>query len=390
MVIAIIARPDRPAAAGGAGGARGRPPRPVRQQPQADRPGPAQLPRHPRRRSRSAAISTSHRRSDWGVANCLDLAGPDPPPDGAGTTLYNALNFEHGRRQLDQRVRSGGGLHGLDDRPEHLALPLGRPERNGFRPWRSGTRRIPTRSASHPPGMPPIDPATGQPTPVVPVSNYAGSFGDNYAGGPLGTAGLPWETPVGTNPPPGQPRIGYNGYWGTTGDRPAHVRRRQPPRASSTTATGQVVTIASVTDGTSNTIIVGEVLPDQTADTDFWTTTAAPPGRPSRSTGTPTPFPAARPRLHRSVADASAPLGCRYSAAAKGFKSRASRRGQLPVRRRLGQVPQAEHQHGDLLRAWAAATAARSSAPTRMIQAERGVADHDGPATPFPLRSDDE
>ena len=37
-------RPDRPAAAGRAGGPRGRPPRPVHQQPEANRPGDAQLP----------------------------------------------------------------------------------------------------------------------------------------------------------------------------------------------------------------------------------------------------------------------------------------------------------------------------------------------------------
>ena len=48
VVIAIIARPDRPAPAGRAGGPRGGPARPVRQQPEADRPRPAQLPRRAR------------------------------------------------------------------------------------------------------------------------------------------------------------------------------------------------------------------------------------------------------------------------------------------------------------------------------------------------------
>ena len=42
-------RPDRPAAAGRAGGPRGGPAVAVRQQPEADRPGPAQLPRRQRR-----------------------------------------------------------------------------------------------------------------------------------------------------------------------------------------------------------------------------------------------------------------------------------------------------------------------------------------------------
>ena len=48
VVIAIIGVLIAPAAAGRAGGPRGRPPRPVHQQPQADRPGAAQLRGHPR------------------------------------------------------------------------------------------------------------------------------------------------------------------------------------------------------------------------------------------------------------------------------------------------------------------------------------------------------
>jgi prepilin-type N-terminal cleavage/methylation domain-containing protein len=57
-----------------------------------------------------------------------------------------------------------------------------------------------------------IDPSTDQPG-SVPVVNYAGSFGDNYCGGPL-CRGLPWETWPGNNLPPGQPRIGWDGWWG--------------------------------------------------------------------------------------------------------------------------------------------------------------------------------
>ena len=62
-------------------------------------------------------------------------------------------------------------------------------------------------------GSTPIDPKTGQPSPVVAVTNYVGSWGDNYAGGPL-NGGFPWETYPGTNLH-GQARIGYFGYWGT-------------------------------------------------------------------------------------------------------------------------------------------------------------------------------
>src|SRR6516225_2255191 len=61
---------------------------------------------------------------------------------------------------------------------------------------------------------PPPDPATGQPGSVVLVANYAGSFGDNYCAGPL-CNGLPWETYPADDLPPGQPRIGWHGWWGT-------------------------------------------------------------------------------------------------------------------------------------------------------------------------------
>jgi len=69
-----------------------------------------------------------------------------------------------------------------------------------------------------------IDPGTGQSTSWVPVSNYGGSFGDNYCGGVL-CNNLPWETPWNGNPAPGFPRIGWNGYWGTiygTGGTPGN------------------------------------------------------------------------------------------------------------------------------------------------------------------------
>src|SRR5262249_53323851 len=60
---------------------------------------------------------------------------------------------------------------------------------------------------------PPLPPGGG--TQRVPVSNYAGSFGDNYCIGGLTPPGGPWETPIKTTLLPGQPRIGYAGFWGT-------------------------------------------------------------------------------------------------------------------------------------------------------------------------------
>ena len=92
-------------------------------------------------------------------------------------------------------------------------------ERRWTPPGERPQRPIPHRHA------PPINPSTGQSATVIPVSSYAGSFGDNYCIGPLTGRGGPWETPVGTDPPPGVPRLGHLGFWGTNlGDRPSFTR----------------------------------------------------------------------------------------------------------------------------------------------------------------------
>jgi prepilin-type N-terminal cleavage/methylation domain-containing protein/prepilin-type processing-associated H-X9-DG protein len=110
---------------------------------------------------------------------------------------------------------------------------------------------------------------------MVPVSNYLVSFGDNYCIGALTTSAIfPTETPYTLWPtPPGYPRIGWPGYQGTFADINANL----PPTGSPGTlrgmfdvATNQSVTIASVTDGTSNTISAGESLPAQRADNNVW------------------------------------------------------------------------------------------------------------------------
>jgi len=167
-----------------------------------------------------------------------------------------------------------------------------------------------------------IDPTTKAATAWVPVSNYAGSFGDNYCGGVL-CGNLPWETPWNGNPPAGQPRIGWNGYWGTNFGLPDgftpgsgvmrgffDYRLTQPP-----------ATIASVTDGTSNTVIVGEVMPSRAADSNFWFQNGGIHGMTvpvgwNSNTVDPTSSSCAN-----NWQAPSAPLGCRFSAAAKGFVS---------------------------------------------------------------------
>ena len=112
---------------------------------------------------------------------------------------------------------------------------------------------------------------------MVPVMNYVGSFGDNYCIGALvKSAFFPTETPFTTWPPvAGQPRIGWPGYQGTYADINANL----PPatgaapgvlRGMFDCTTNQVVKLASVTDGTSNTIAAGEALPAQRADLNVW------------------------------------------------------------------------------------------------------------------------
>jgi prepilin-type N-terminal cleavage/methylation domain-containing protein/prepilin-type processing-associated H-X9-DG protein len=119
----------------------------------------------------------------------------------------------------------------------------------------------------------PLPPGGG--TPMVPVTNYLASFGDNYCIGAL-TQGafFPTETPYTVWPPvPGQPRIGWPGYQGTYADINAFLPPVGAPgklRGMFDCTTNQVVTVASITDGTSNTISAGESLPAQRADNNVW------------------------------------------------------------------------------------------------------------------------
>ena len=129
-------------------------------------------------------------------------------------------------------------------------------------------------------------------TPMVPVTNYVTSFGDNYCIGALTTNAIfPTETPYTIWPPvPGQPRIGWPGYQGTYADSSANLPPTGPAgvlRGMFDCSTNQVVRLASITDGTSNTISAGESLPAQRPTTTFGSSVPTPTARPCRSTTRP-------------------------------------------------------------------------------------------------------
>ncbi len=195
----------------------------------------------------------------------------------------------------------------------------------------NGDGRVPNGYASNDQlhanwGPAPNNPATGTVSPTIPVSNYAGSFGDNYCGGVLASPGLPWETPYSAVPVPGQSRIGWNGYWGTGFGLPGGFQQGTGTMRGyfDYRGTQKPPNIAGITDGTSNTIMVGEVLPSNAADSNFWmfngsyAGTTVPLGFNSN-----TIIPVAGgPCSSSTWQSPSAPVGCRFGASAKGFISR--------------------------------------------------------------------
>jgi prepilin-type N-terminal cleavage/methylation domain-containing protein/prepilin-type processing-associated H-X9-DG protein len=190
---------------------------------------------------------------------------------------------------------------------------------------KNGLRSATGSDGNYPAGGPPVNPATGQDATVVPVSNYAGSMGDNYAGGPLCGGCLPWETyacPASSIVlPPGKPRSGYDGFWGTDFDC-AFNRGTGTLRGIFDYRTLQFTKIADIIDGTSNTIMAGEVLPSAAADSNFWHGNGATAGTTVPLGWNANTFPSGAANCLFQWQNSTAPLGCRYGAAAKGFVSK--------------------------------------------------------------------
>ncbi len=229
-------------------------------------------------------------------------------PQMEGGNQYNAINFDqHGSGGPDPRAMytawvtvNSNWLCPSDDGNSESGL--------GLRP-----ANVP--EGQYPNGSGPINPATNAPSTVCPIANYAGSFGDNYCIGPLTGTGGPWETPVGTVPPIGTPTIGFNGFWGTWFG-PAFEQNRGQLRgifAYRIQGVG-VANIASIRDGTSNTLLVGEVIPSETADSNFYHHNGC-------TFGTTVPINWATP-LVTGVDFGTSNWKSRFSYASKGAKSR--------------------------------------------------------------------
>jgi len=185
------------------------------------------------------------------------------------STVYNAVNFSTG-------INSVAGMAGIAtawySRLGVMSCPSDG-DQDGFRPDATKTgsglgQYISSTSEGIPTPAPP-----GGGTVMIPVENYLGSFGDNYCIG-CNNPGItfPTETPITVWPPiPGQPRIGWPGEQGTLLD--INCGTSGTPgvlRGMFDVTTNQTVKLASVLDGTSNTIAAGEGLPAQRADNNVW------------------------------------------------------------------------------------------------------------------------
>jgi len=176
-------------------------------------------------------------------------------------TVYSAINFSTGIN-----TNMPGLATAWYTRLAVMSCPSDG-DQNGFRNSGSGNGDGQDISVG-----PPLPPGGGQA--MVPVEDYLASFGDNYCIGCNSGMQFPTETPISVWPPvAGQPRIGWPGEQGTLLDIQCGTNATLGAgslRGMFDVSDGQSVRLASVTDGTSNTIAAGEGLPAQRADNNVW------------------------------------------------------------------------------------------------------------------------
>jgi prepilin-type processing-associated H-X9-DG protein len=243
-------------------------------------------------------------------------------PQMEGNTVFNAINVQV--ETTGSNAFDTGAMYTAWVTVNNTWLcPSDGTNNGGLLPW-GGAGGGSNPRGQWPAGNTPFNPFTGTFATVVPVANYQGSFGDNYAGGIL-NGGLPWETPPlvqNTALPPGQPRRGWHGYWGTDRGWPdGWTRGGGSLRGFFDYTTIQSVTIAKVRDGTSNTIFAGENIPSRAADSNFYHMNGSTAGTTVPINWNSDTFPAEAANCALQWQNATAPLGCRYSASAKGFVS---------------------------------------------------------------------
>jgi len=231
-------------------------------------------------------------------------------PQMEGTTAYNAINFS---------ISSNAINNGAQFTSYNTVFNTWLCPSDGT----NGQGKLPSNTPTGQWTDQPLDPSTGQTAALTPISNYSGSFGDNYCGGVLCSPGLVWETPWNGSPPVGQARIGWNGYWGTPfGPTDGFTKGTGVTRGYfDYRSIGPPPNVASVTDGTSNTIMAGEIVPSASADTNFWYFNGAYAGTTVPLGWNSNTYPANAPNCYQQWQNSTAPNGCRYSAAAKGFVS---------------------------------------------------------------------
>jgi prepilin-type N-terminal cleavage/methylation domain-containing protein/prepilin-type processing-associated H-X9-DG protein len=261
-------------------------------------------------------IADENRAGIWGGIGTNNLASWRALviPQMEGGAIYNAINFNV---SLNNATLSSAQWTALmtvnntwlcpsDDNYQGIS--------DGFRPstgpW-----------GNYPNGSMPNNPFTGAAETRVPVSNYAGSFGDNYAIGALTAAQNPWEFPYpyGTTLVPGQFKIGWAGFWGTAFNDQISAQLGGTLRGIFSYRIANVgpVRISSISDGTSNTLLVAEMIPAQAADSNFWNHNGC-------TFGTTIPI---NWQTLRVPLDGSTPFGIadwqnRFSYASKGAKSK--------------------------------------------------------------------